>query len=397
MFDRMIKKFVKDADNVDNPAVRERYGVFSGIVGIILNVLLSLAKITVGLVVGAISILSDGVNNLSDAASSVVTLLGFKLAGKKADKQHPFGHGRMEYFAGLIVSAIIIIVAIELAVSSVKKIAAGETTDYSSTKLFAISLTVLGVSILVKLWMTLFNRKIAKKINSVANGATALDSLSDCVATAVVILCAILSKFIKGVPLDGIAGLLVAIFIAYTGASSLKSIADLLLGAPPDHELVKEITDFALNFDKQKIIGIHDLIVNDYGPGRKIIILHAEVPAKGDVMQLHDAIDNLENALAEKFGCMAVIHMDPVDNESERVAQLKETVRHIVKELDPEYDVHDFRMNEGDTHANLIFDLVIPYDEKYTEKQIRDFVTTRIEAVEPNCVPKFKIEHSLSR
>lgn len=219
------------------------------------------------------------------------------------------------------------------------------------------------MSILVKLWMTLFNRKIAKKINSVANGATALDSLSDCVATAVVILCAILSRFIKGVPLDGIAGLLVAIFIAYTGASSLKSIADLLLGAPPDHELVKEITDFALNFDKQKIIGIHDLIVNDYGPGRKIIILHAEVPAKGDVMQLHDAIDNLENALAEKFRCMAVIHMDPVDNESERVAQLKETVRHIVKELDPEYDVHDFRMNEGDTHANLIFDLVIPYDE----------------------------------
>ena len=396
MFDRFIGKFIKNADDTENPKVREKYGVFSGIVGIILNVFLSASKVVTGALTGAISVLSDGINNLSDAASSVVTLLGFKLAGKKADKEHPFGHGRIEYFAGLAVSAIIVVVAVELFISSVKKTAAIETVDYSSDKLLIVTICVLGVSILVKLWMALFNKSIAKKINSVANGATALDSLTDCISTAAVLLCVGLSRVFPTVPLDGIAGILVSIFIGYTGVSSAKDIADLLIGAAPDPELVKEVTDFALNFDKKKIIGVHDLIINDYGPGRKIIVLHAEVPAKGDVMQLHDAIDNLETALSQKFGCTAVIHMDPVDTESERVAHLKEFVRSIVKELDDRYDVHDFRMNEGDTHANLIFDLVIPYDKKQNVDEIRNYVTARIEAEEPNCIPKIKIEHTLS-
>lgn len=396
MFEKFIKKFVKNADDTENPKVREKYGVFSGVVGIILNVFLSVAKVVTGALTGAISVLSDGINNLSDAASSVVTLLGFKLAGKKADKEHPFGHGRIEYFAGLTVSAIIVVVAFELFISSAKKIAGREIVDYSSDKLLIITICVLGVSVLVKLWMALFNKQIAKKINSVANGATALDSLTDCVSTAVVLICVGLSKVLPTVPLDAIAGVLVSAFIGYTGISSAKDIADLLIGTAPDPKLVKEVTDFALNFDKEKIIGIHDLIINDYGPGRKIIILHAEVPAKGDIMQLHDAIDNLENALSRKFGCTAVIHMDPVDNESERVAYLKELVRGIAKELDERYEVHDFRMNEGDTHANLIFDLVIPYEKNQDIAEIRNYVTTRIEAVEPNCIPKIKIEHRLS-
>lgn len=396
MFDKFIGKFIKNADDTENPKVREKYGVFSGIVGIILNVFLSASKVVTGALTGAISVLSDGINNLSDAASSVVTLLGFKLAGKKEDKEHPFGHGRIEYFAGLAVSAIIVVVAVELFISSVKKTAAIETVDYSSDKLLIVTICILGVSILVKLWMALFNKSIAKKINSVANGATALDSLTDCISTAAVLLCVGLSRVFPTVPLDGIAGILVSIFIGYTGVSSAKDIADLLIGAAPDPELVKEVTDFALNFDKKKIIGVHDLIINDYGPGRKIIVLHAEVPAKGDVMQLHDAIDNLETALSQKFGCTAVIHMDPVDTESERVAHLKEFVRSIVKELDDRYDVHDFRMNEGDTHANLIFDLVIPYDKKQNVDEIRNYVTARIEAEEPNCIPKIKIEHTLS-
>lgn len=393
MFDKFIGKFVKNAEDVENPQVRERYGVFSGLTGIILNALLSLAKIITGALTGAISIVTDGVNNLSDAASSVVTLLGFKLAGKKADKRHPFGHGRMEYFAGLTVSVIIIIVAAELLKSSIEKIVAGEVVKYSSDAAFAVSLSVLAVSVLVKLWMTLFNAEIAKKIDSVANKATALDSLSDCAATSLVIICAVISRFVTGVPLDGIAGVLVSLFIAYTGLSSLKSVADLLIGVAPDPELVREVTDFALAFDKEKITGVHDLIINDYGPGRKIIVLHAEVPASGNVMQLHDAIDNLENALSEKFGCMAVIHMDPVDNESERVTRLKELVVSVVKDLDESYRVHDFRMNEGDTHANLIFDLVVPYGDTRSEDEIRRYIAERVAKVEPTCVTKCKIEH----
>ena len=396
MFNKFIKIFIKDADKTDNPKVREKYGSFSGFVGIILNVMLCATKIITGFLTGAISIVSDGINNLSDAGSSIVTMLGFKLSSKKPDKEHPFGHGRMEYFAGLAVSVIIIIVAVQLFINSLKKVISGELLEFPSEKLLIITIAVLSLSILTKLWLAFFNRYVAKKINSVANKATAADSISDCIATTVVLICAILSKYVNGIPLDGIAGILVSVFIAWQGLSSLKDIADLLIGSAPDPELVKEVTDFALNFDKKKIIGVHDLMINDYGPGRKLIILHAEVPCHGDVMKLHDAIDNLERALQHKFGCLAVIHMDPVDNESERVKQLRELTRAIVKDLDPDFDIHDFRMNEGETHANLIFDLVITHESSYSIKEIRNFVTTRLKAAEPKCHAIMKIEYSFT-
>ncbi len=396
MFNKFIKIFIKDADKTDNPKVREKYGSFSGFVGIILNVMLCATKIITGFLTGAISIVSDGINNLSDAGSSIVTMLGFKLSSKKPDKEHPFGHGRMEYFAGLAVSVIIIIVAVQLFINSLKKVISGELLEFPSEKLLIITIAVLSLSILTKLWLAFFNRYVAKKINSVANKATAADSISDCIATTVVLICAILSKYVNDIPLDGIAGILVSVFIAWQGLSSLKDIADLLIGSAPDPELVKEVTDFALNFDKKKIIGVHDLMINDYGPGRKLIILHAEVPCHGDVMKLHDAIDNLERALQHKFGCLAVIHMDPVDNESERVKQLRELTRAIVKDLDPDFDIHDFRMNEGETHANLIFDLVITHESSYSIKEIRNFVTTRLKAAEPKCHAIMKIEYSFT-
>ena len=394
MLDKRIKSFEKNAENTDDPKVREKYGRLSGIVGIILNTALSAMKMAAGALTGAISVLSDGVNNLSDAGSSIITLAGFRMSAKKPDKEHPFGHGRMEYFTGLVVSAIILVVAVQLFISSLEKVISGETLSFKSKTTEILTISVLAVSVLVKLFMAIFNRAIGKKINSLAMNATALDSLTDCIATTAVLVCTVLSRYITTFPLDGVAGLLVSLFIAFTGISSMKGIVDLLIGTAPDPELVKEITNYALNFDKEKIIGVHDLMINDYGPSKKLIILHAEVPENGDVMQLHDAIDNLEHGLQNKFGGIAVIHMDPVDTQSQRVGQLKNTVREIVKELGDGFDIHDFRMNEGDTHANLIFDLVAPFDAKYSPEQIKNFVTTRVKAVEPKCNVIMKIENS---
>ena len=394
MLDKRIKSFEKNAENTDDPKVREKYGRLSGIVGIILNTGLSAMKMAAGALTGAISVLSDGVNNLSDAGSSIITLAGFRMSAKKPDKEHPFGHGRMEYFTGLVVSAIILVVAVQLFISSLEKVISGETLSFKSKTTEILTISVLAVSVLVKLFMAIFNRAIGKKINSLAMNATALDSLTDCIATTAVLVCTVLSRYITTFPLDGVAGLLVSLFIAFTGISSMKGIVDLLIGTAPDPELVKEITNYALNFDKEKIIGVHDLMINDYGPSKKLIILHAEVPENGDVMQLHDAIDNLEHGLQNKFGGIAVIHMDPVDTQSQRVGQLKNTVREIVKELGDGFDIHDFRMNEGDTHANLIFDLVAPFDAKYSPEQIKNFVTTRVKAVEPKCNVIMKIENS---
>ena len=396
MFTKFIKLFIKDADNTENAKVREKYGSFSGLVGIILNVILCAVKIVAGLLTGAISVVSDGINNLSDAGSSVITMVGFKMSTKKPDKEHPFGHGRMEYFAGLFVAVVIIIVAVQLFINSIKKVVAVEVISFDSTKLFIITVVILCLSILAKLWLAFFNKFVAKKINSVANEATAKDSMSDCIATSVVLVCTVLSRFITGVPLDGIAGILVSLFIAWQGISALHEIADLLIGKAPDPELTREITEFALSFDKKKIIGIHDLMVNDYGPGRKLVILHAEVPFHGDIMKLHDAIDNLERALGHKFGCLAVIHMDPVDNESERVKELQKLTRDIVHELDPAFDIHDFRMNEGETHANLIFDLVITHETHLKSKEIRAYIQKRLKETDPKLHAVVKIEYSFT-
>lgn len=377
MFNGFIKKFVKNADDVDDPKVRERYGRFTGITGIILNTFMCLAKIIVGIVTGAISVVSDGVNNLSDAGSSIITFVGFKLSGKKPDRKHPYGHGRTEYFVGLAVSAVIIFVAVQLLMESISDITGFNGSDTSVDTLFLVTVAILGFSICIKLFMAMLNYHVGKKINSVAIKANYADSLSDCFSTAAVLLCFVLSLYVKDFPLDGVAGVLVSLFVAYSGIRSLIEVISPLMGEAPDPETVKNIKNFVLNYGKE-VVGVHDIMVHDYGPGRKIIVLHAEVPAEGDIMELHDTIDNIERAAEKEFNCIATIHMDPVVTKSERVNQLKKKCLEIAKSVDEDFDIHDFRMNEGKTHANVIFDLSVPFDSKYTTTEAKKIVEEKI-------------------
>ena len=386
MFGWLTKIFIKDRDNTSDPHVRESYGKLTGITGIILNILLCASKIVTGLITGAISVVSDGINNLSDAASSIITLVGFKLSAKKPDKEHPFGHGRMEYFAGLLVSLIILLVAFELFSESLQNIIDGTVPSFASENVRIITICVLGASILVKLWMALFNRYCGKKINSVAMQATAADSATDCISTAVVLVCTVLTAFVGNFPIDAIAGIVVAIFIFYTGIKSVKSILDLLLGKAPDPELVREIADYVVNFDSN-IVGVHDLIVHDYGPGRKMITLHAEVPAEGNMVQLHEIIDSIERGLAEHYNCLATIHMDPVVTTSERVNMLKAKCVEIVKSIDPGFSVHDFRVSEGKEHSNVIFDVVLTRDTRLTNAQIEAIIRQKLAEYDKTLCP----------
>ena len=386
MFGWLTKIFIKDRDNTSDPHVRESYGKLTGITGIILNIILCASKIVTGLITGAISVVSDGINNLSDAASSIITLVGFKLSAKKPDKEHPFGHGRMEYFAGLLVSLIILLVAFELFSESLQNIIDGTVPSFASENVRIITICVLGASILVKLWMALFNRYCGKKINSVAMQATAADSATDCISTAVVLVCTVLTAFVGNFPIDAIAGIVVAIFIFYTGIKSVKSILDLLLGKAPDPELVREIADYVVNFDSN-IVGVHDLIVHDYGPGRKMITLHAEVPAEGKMVQLHEIIDSIERGLAEHYNCLATIHMDPVVTTSERVNMLKAKCVEIVKSIDPGFSVHDFRVSEGKEHSNVIFDVVLTRDTRLTNAQIEAIIRRKLAEYDKTLCP----------
>lgn len=394
MFDGFIKKFVKNSENIHDVKVREGYGKLSGILGIILNTFMCLCKIIVGLLMGSISIISDGINNLSDAGSSVITIFGFKLSSKKPDKEHPFGHGRMEYFAGLAVSIIIIIISIQLFKDSLLKVINLETLQVEKGVFFFITIGLLSLSILIKAWMALFNYTLGKKINSLAMKATALDSITDCISTFVVLVCTVLSLFIDSFSIDGVAGIVVSLFIAFTGVRSVLEIINPLLGEAPDKELVKSIADYVENFSPF-IVGVHDLMLHDYGPGRKIIVLHAEVPAEGNVLELHDIIDNVEKGIENTFNCIATIHMDPVMTQSERVNELKEVCRNIVKGIDPEFDIHDFRMNEGETHANLIFDVVVGHDSLLTLNEVEKLVAHKVHEYDKKLAAVVKAEYPL--
>ena len=378
MFDGFLKKYGEE--DLAKPEIRAKCGKRTGVIGIIVNVLLCAMKIATGLIVGAISIVSDGINNLSDAGSSIITLFGFKLSEKKPDREHPFGHGRMEYCAGLGVSVIVLVVAAELFITSVEKITAWETVSASSKTTLIVTSVILVFSILLKAYLAIMNRSVGKKLNSVAMLATATDSISDCLATSVVLVSSALSTFIENVPFDGFAGAIVSLFIAISGIKSIKSVIDLLLGEAPDPALVKGVADYVLNFNKEKVIGVHDLMIHDYGPGRKIIVLHAEVPAEGNMLDLHDVIDNIERGLESKFNCLATIHMDPVVTTSPRLNAIKEECVKIVKEINPDFSLHDFRMNEGETHANVIFDLVIPPENTIPEKQIKRMINEKLRA-----------------
>lgn len=343
--------FIKEQK--DKAKIRQAYGVLCGVVGILLNVILFLGKFLAGTISNSIAITADAFNNLSDAGSSFVTLIGFKLAGAKPDPEHPFGHGRMEYISGLVVAAAILLMAYELIRDSIHKIIHPEETEFS-----VLVVLILVVSILVKLYMSFYNRNIGKRIDSAAMRATATDSLSDTCATTVVLIATLVGHY-TGFYIDGWCGALVGLFILYAGINAAKETLDPLLGQPPEEEFVEQINQIVMAHSE--VCGIHDLIVHDYGPGRQMISLHAEVPAEGDILEIHDVIDNVENELRAKLGCDATIHMDPIVTSDEHIGELKATVTDIITGIDEAVSMHDFRVVTGPTHTNLIFDVLVPF------------------------------------
>ena len=354
--------FIKDRRNYDSPAVRQAYGVLSGAVGIGLNILLFLGKWIAGTLSGSIAITADAFNNLSDAGSSIITLIGFRLSGQAPDPEHPFGHGRMEYISGLLVSVAILVMGFELIWSSFGKLRDPEPIESS-----ALVLGILLASILVKVYMFYYNRYLSKKLDSAAMKATSVDSLSDTVATTLVLIATVISKY-TGLILDGWFGILVGIFIVYTGGSTLKETIDLLIGQPPKKEFIDEIREIVLGHSL--VYGVHDLIVHDYGPGRRMISLHAEVAVDGDIQDIHEQIDHIEHELQEKLNCSATIHMDPIVTDDKEVLEMKEKVEEMVQSLDENFSMHDFRMAKGPTRTNLIFDVEVPRKTSLTDNEI---------------------------
>ena len=386
MINLLSRWLIPDRDNVTSPAVRRAYGTLCGAVGIALNILLFIGKFFAGRLSGSIAVTADAFNNLSDAGSSAVTLLGFRLAGKKPDTDHPFGHGRIEYISGLIVAGLILLMGVELAKSSLDKILHPEDVTFS-----ALALVILAVSVCVKLYMWLYNRNVGRKIKSAAMEATAMDSLSDTASTFAVLLAMLVGKW-TGLAVDGYVGLLVALFILFSAYKAARETLSPLLGQAPDPELVQEIRETVMAH--QLVQGVHDLVVHDYGPGRLMITLHAEVPAHGDIMEMHDVIDNIEKELMEKLRCHAVIHMDPIDTDDAAVAALRAQVAELVKKVDPALTIHDFRVVRGTTHDNLIFDAVLPFSSSKTPAQTAQEIRTLVRGMEGNYYAIVTVEHS---
>ncbi len=357
----LIKKFIKDYENVNDNKVREAYGILGGLLGVICNIVLFLIKLTIGLLLNSIAIISDAVNNLSDIGSSLVTIVGSKLSNRHPDKEHPFGHGRFEYISSLIVSFIIMIVGFELFKSSISKIIHPEKMNFS-----LLLTAILCLSILVKIWMYTYNQYLGKKINSSVLIAVSHDSLNDVIATSAVIFSTILGHFVN-FPIDGIVGLIVSGLVMYTGFGIAKDTVGVLLGTPPTPELVDEISNIITS--GEGIIGVHDLIVHDYGPGRVMASAHAEVPDDINIVKIHEVIDNTEQKIETELGIHIVIHMDPLSVNCERTNEVRKLVIDTVNEINPLFSIHDFRMTDGENKINLIFDLAIPCDIPDSERQ----------------------------
>lgn len=386
MTNLLINLFIKDKENTKEPEVRGKYGMLSSITGIVVNILLSIFKLSIGIIANSMSIISDALNNITDAGSSVVTMIGFKMSQKEVDSDHPWGHGRMEYITAFIVDILIILVGIELLQGSIEKIINPVMPDASN-----ITIILLIIAILVKLWLFIFYSKIAKTIDSSAIKATAYDSISDSVSTILVLVSIIVARF-TGISIDGYASILVSIFILFTGAKALKETVDILLGGKPDEEFINNIIGFTKDYPM--ISGIHDIMVHDYGPGRQIVSFHAEVPADCDICKVHDVIDELEQDLYRKFKCITTIHMDPIVVSDEKINNMKKVVEDIVKSINEEYSIHDFRLTDGGTRVNLIFDLVIPRNDKINRKAIEDEVKAKIHEIDSKYYAVVKVEHS---
>ena len=377
MVNFLIRRLIPHSDQTGDPAVREAYGTLAGCVGICLNVLLFVGKFVAGSIVGSIAVTADAFNNLSDAGSSLITLFGFRLAGKRPHSDHPFGHGRIEYVAGLIVSLLIILMGVTLARESLDKMLHPQDVTFS-----LLSAGILAASILVKLYMFSYNRALSKKLNSSTLKATATDSLSDAFATLAVLISMIISH-LTGLRIDGYAGILVALMILWGGFGAARDTISPLLGTAPDPEFVKKIQSIVRSCPV--VTGMHDLVIHDYGAGRRMISLHAEVPANGDILATHDAIDLVERRLHDELNCHAVIHMDPVETDNAAVNAVRQWVLEALHaQLDSAVSIHDFRMVTGPTHTNLIFDLLLPMDSPLTEEAAKKQAEAIVSALDPH-------------
>ena len=376
MIKLLSKIFIKNYTDYGNPAVRNQYGVLTGIMGIVLNLLLFAGKFLAGILTASIAVTADAFNNLSDAGTSIITMVGFKIAGMPADDEHPFGHGRVEYVAGLLVSIVIIIMGFELGKGSIEKIFNPEEITFS-----ALSLGILIASVLVKLYICLYNRKIGKLINSATMKATAMDSLSDCISTISVII-GLVVFLIWNVNIDGYVGLLVAVFIFKTGIGAVKESLTPLLGEKADEEYIMDIKKSILSYDN--IVGVHDLIVHNYGVGENVISLHAEVPATMGFMEAHEMIDMIENDLKKKYASCVTIHMDPVEADTEQSLKYKLLVNRAITSVNENITMHDFRMTDGVKCRNLIFDIEVPFKLKQSDSEIVQLITAKIKEQDEN-------------
>lgn len=375
MINLLRRLFIKDYQNVSLQPVREKHGKLASLVGILSNLVLFIIKLFAGIFSGSISIIADSINNLSDMGSSVITLVGFKLASKPADDDHPYGHERIEYISGLMVSIIILVVGAQLLYNSVLKIIEGGSSDIK-----IITLIFLVVSIVIKIWQSYFNKTIGKLIGSVALEATAADSRNDVIATTAILIGAIITFFFD-YNLDGYLGVLVSLFILYSGLKSIKDTTNPLIGITPDHQFVKNIISDIKNFDED-VIGTHDPVCHMYGPTKCFMSIHVEVPAEHNFMQMHDMVDNIENYIKKKYAVDLVIHMDPVKTTCAKTNRLKEAMKEFLKEIDPILSLHDFRIVDGPTHTNVIFDLVVPRKYKISEDELKRILEIKLKEID---------------
>lgn len=382
----LIKTFVRDYENTGSAVVRTRYGVLSGIVGICLNIILSVFKMIFGALTKSISIVADGVNNLFDAFSSIISLVGFKISGKPADKEHPFGHGRIEYVSALTLAFFILIMGFELAKTSVEKFRNPEQVIFSWPALIVLVCSIAG-----KIWLAYFNTAVGKKIDSVAVNAVVTDSIGDIAATTGTLIALIASRF-TSLPVDAVVGVLVALVVMYAGIGIIKDTMGPLLGEPPSKEIVDKLEELVMSYDG--VIGIHDLVLHSYGNAKVIGSLHAEVPANVDVLMSHNIIDNIESDIKEKLGIEISIHMDPVAVDDELTNKLKKIAAKAVSEIASEITIHDFRIVEGYTHTNLIFDAVLPHKFFMTEEEFKNTVSEKIKETDPTYNTVINIDRS---
>lgn len=384
----LVKLFIRDSENIRNPQVRTAYGTLGSVAGIVTNILLAILKYVAGMLSGSISVTADAINNLSDAGASIISLVGVKLSAKPADKGHPYGHGRVEYISALAVAFLVLLMGIELFKSSVNKIINPVPVKFS-----IVSLCILIFSIFAKLWLGFFNKKLGKKINSAPMMAVMKDCFSDCLATSVAAIAIIVSAF-SDINIDGYLGIIVACFIFIAGFNILKETMADLLGKPAEKEFVDEITNKILSYDK--IVGVHDMIIHDYGPGRKFASAHAEVPSNENIMEIHDVIDLIERDILNEFGMIISIHMDPIIVDDEKINALRQMTSSLVVEMCEEMSIHDFRVVDGPTHTNLIFDLIVPHKYHMNNDEVRSEIENKLSKIDERYFAVITVEHSFN-